>query len=614
MRTHSLRYWIMTAFMLLILFLSILMGSFGFYLIRNEIIEKTQQQMTQNIKAARLIYEGKIGEIGRSLGLVRGDEDLCEVRRKADLDYIYLVEKNDFDRIKSNIAEKASRGQEIGGTRIISKEEILEMEKELLVREEIKVIDTPRARPRDLESLDSLMALEYARPIYDDREEIRAVLYGGTIINENYELVDRIKEIVFEDDLYRSKPVGTVTIFQGDVRVATNVLDEEGERAIGTRLSEKVYDNVFVEDGMWLDRAFVVGEWYLTAYEPIKNVEGGVIGVLYTGMLEQPFSDMARNVFLVFILITLTAVFLALILSLILTSKIVRPVKYVLDGIDKISSGDLQHRVRTDTALKELDHLALDFNGMAESLDKKNAQILAVTHKREALNKRYLDLIGFVSHELKGILASTVMNAYSVRDGFLGMVNFKQQKALNSITRNLDHLDATVKNFLNLSRIEKGELDLTRRPVSVKKDIFDAAVDTFQKQMEEKKIEVHNEIDPDLILNVDRDLMQVVANNLISNAVKYGLESGSIKLASKLENGRVKILVYNSGRQISEEERKTLFNRFIRLDSPETKKAKGTGLGLFITKEIVETHGGTITVEPSRGGNTFIIDLEREEK
>lgn len=590
------------------------MGSFGFYLIRNEIVKKAQQQMTQNIKAARLIYEGKIGAMGRSLGFVTIEEDLCEVRRKADLDYIHLVEKSDFDLIRSDIAEIASRGYAKGGTRIISKEEIQEMDKELLIREEIKVIDTPRSRPKDLDSLENLMALEYARPLYDDKGEISAVLYGGTIINKNYELVDRIKEIVFEDDLYRSKPVGTVTIFQGDVRVATNVLDKEGARAIGTRLSKKVYDNVLIKNEMWLDRAFVVDEWYLTAYEPIENVKGDVIGVLYAGMLEQPFTDMTRNVFLIFILITATAVFLALVMSIALTGKITHPVRHVLDGIDKISSGDLQHRVRTDTALKELNHLALSFNGMAESLDKKNSQLLAVTHKREALNKRYLDLIGFVSHELKGILASTVLNAYSVRDGFLGMVNFKQQKALDSITRNLDHLDATVKNFLNLSRIEKGELDLSRRPVPVKKEIFDAAVETFQKQMEEKNISVINKIDPDLILNVDRDLLQVVANNLISNAVKYGYENGLIKLASSIENSRVKLLVYNSGRRISEEECKTLFDRFIRLDSPETKKAKGTGLGLFITKEIVETHGGSITVEPTEGGNTFIIDLEREEQ
>jgi two-component system, NtrC family, sensor kinase len=614
MRTRSLKTSIVTSFFVVILFLSISIGALGFHVIMNEIIKKAQHQMTQNIKAARLIYENETDSIGIYLELVTELDDLEAIRQKASLDYLSILEINDLDKVESEIVKRAAGGEATGGTRIISKEE-MSRRGELFPRiGQIDIIDTPRARPGGPEVLEDLMAIEYARPVRGDDGSISGVLYGGRIINTDSALVDRIRDLVFEDRFYGSKPVGTVTIFQDDVRISTNVLTLKGDRAIGTRLSEKVYDNVVTGGQLWLDRAFVVNDWYLTAYEPIKNVTGDTIGVLYVGMLEQPFGDMTRNIFMVFVAIIVAAVILAVLISFLLAGAITRPVRSVLGGIDKISDGQLEYRVRTDTALKELNYLAISFNDMAASLDAKNKELLAANARRETLNKRYLDLIGFVSHELKGILSSTILNAYSVRDGFLGMVNFKQQKALDSITRNLDHLDATVKNFLNLSRIEKGKMAVNKRPVLIKKDVFDTAVETFYKQMSEKGIEVKNDIQLDLSVLADRDLMQVVANNLISNAVKYGDKGGIIKLSSECSDGKVRISVYNDGRIITEEEKASLFRRFTRLDSPETRKAKGTGLGLFIVKEIVTGHGGDITVEAGEKGNTFVFDIEKGEE
>ena len=196
-------------------------------------------------------------------------------------------------------------------------------------------------------------------------------------------------------------------------------------------------------------------------------------------------------------------------------------------------------------------------------------------------NKRYLDLISFVSHELKGILASTILNAYSVRDGFLGMVNFKQQKALDSITRNLDYLESTVKNFLGLSRIEKGELTVNKSMISLKEDIIDVSLDAFMKQIQEKNIEIINETGPELEINADRTLLLIAVNNLINNAVKYGDKSGQIKIKSEYKEDMVEISVYNQGIPISEDQKQKLFKRFSRLDVPEHKRGKRHGIRAF---------------------------------
>jgi signal transduction histidine kinase len=228
------------------------------------------------------------------------------------------------------------------------------------------------------------------------------------------------------------------------------------------------------------------------------------------------------------------------------------------------------------------------------------------------LNKSYLDLIGFVAHELKGMLASAVINAYSLRDGLLGMLNFKQKKAIDSICRNLDYLDATVKKFLNLSRIEREKLEINKQPIFLRKDIAEVSIQTFAKLIEDKQMTVINRIDPTIRVNADPDLMQIVMNNLINNAAKYGVEGGRIELSSRLLNGKVEVEVYNDGRPIQPNEIPMLFKKFSRLDNPEKKKVKGTGLGLYITKQIIEAHGGSIRVEPRANGNAFIFQIERK--
>lgn len=228
------------------------------------------------------------------------------------------------------------------------------------------------------------------------------------------------------------------------------------------------------------------------------------------------------------------------------------------------------------------------------------------------LNKSYLDLLGFVAHELKGLLSSAVINAYSLRDGLLGMINFKQKKAVDSICRNLDYLDATVKKFLNLSRIERGNLDVNKTEFSLGKDVFENSIQTFARQFSTKKMQVENRIDPDIRVKADMDLLQIVANNLVNNAVKYGSEGGRVLLTASQSEGFVTVDVYNDARPITPQMVDQLFKKFSRLDVPEKKQVKGTGLGLYITRQIIEAHGGTIRVEPRDNGNSFIFTIHKE--
>jgi two-component system NtrC family sensor kinase len=437
------------------------------------------------------------------------------------------------------------------------------------------------------------------------------VVYGGRVANQDNYLVDRIRDLVFGQEMYEKWPVGTVTIFLDDVRICTNVLDEKGNRAIGTRVSKEVYQQVVNKGQRWHDRAFVVNRWYMTAYEPIRNINGTIIGMLYVGMLESPFNALAARALAAFVAVVLLASAAAFVFAIWLADSVSRPLINLLDATKKLSRGELGHEVQTHGTILETNELAESFNEMSIQLEQREDRLKVTNEKLEDLNKSYLDLLGFVAHELKGILSSTMMNAYSIHDGFLGMINFKQKKAVDSICRNLDYLAATVKKFLNLSRIERGNLEINKTYFNLWDGIFEPAVQTFAKQINDRGMKLVTEIEPAICVHADQDLMQIVANNLVNNAAKYGSDNGKIILRGRQDEKTVTVEVYNDGRPITSEQTAKLFKKFSRLDVPEKKQVKGTGLGLYITRQIVESHGGSIRVEPKENGNSFIFTIER---
>lgn len=228
----------------------------------------------------------------------------------------------------------------------------------------------------------------------------------------------------------------------------------------------------------------------------------------------------------------------------------------------------------------------------------------------EEYNKIYLDLIDFVSHELKGILSSVILNVYSLKQGILGPINESQRKILVSISRNLDYLSQTVKNFLNLSRIERGNLVLDKKEVLLKEEIFDIFDESFSQSLEEKSLKFENNLEDNCKVFADKELLQVVAHNLISNALKYSLVGGRIIVSSrKIDNEKIEVEVYNDGIPLKEEQLEKLFKRFSRILIKGQEKVKGTGIGLFISKEIVERHNGLIWAEPKPQGNSFKFSL-----
>lgn len=611
MHTATLQIRIFRSFLLVILLLGASIALFGSHVINSIVIERAQKQLLNDMKVAHLVYNNELDVMKRSFDVIRYVTNIEELRIRLALDYLFIIGRPQADASKSELVRTAFKGESVGGTRVIERAELEAMGGDIYRRCEIAVKSTPKSRPSALKTLDRALAIEYAKPLFDSDGVVTSVLCGGKLINRNFALVNKIRDSVFENKLYRGKPVGTVTIFLDDTRIATNVLDEDGKLAVGTRVSQTVYENVVERGRSWLDRAFVVTDWYLTAYEPIRDAGNNIVGILYVGILEKPFSDLRRNILLVFSAIIAGAVVMATVISVVIGRTISHPFGKLTEATERISAGQLHHRIKPDRRFTELNRLALSFNDMARKLNARERKLRDANHQLAELNKSYLDLIGFVSHELKGMLGSIVMNVYSLKDGFLGPLNEKQQKAVDSSARSLDHFESVVKNYLDLSRIEKGELELHPSAFDLCDALIRPAMEHFEKQAAERKIAIENRIAPGIAVRGDRNLLAIVCNNLLGNAVKYGEPGGRIVLEADVSRpDLVSVGFYNDGVPIPARQVDLLFRKFSRL--PGSEKTKGTGLGLFIVKQIVEKHGGVVRAEPQEKGNKFVFTIQKE--
>ncbi len=449
---------------------------------------------------------------------------------------------------------------------------------------------------------------------------VLGVVMMGNLLNGAVDKVDRIRGSLFLNEQHDGRPVGTATVFMGDRRISTNVLDADGQRAIGTRASEEVSARVLRQGQSWTGRAWVVNAWYLSRYDPIRDPDGTVIGMLYIGALEQQYLDLRTAAVRMSLWLVLAAMLVALsVLYLMLRTTILDPVRRLHLATQRLASGDLAYRVAVP-ARDELGELSASFNSMAgrllsdqEEIERGRAALEQRNAELASTNRNYLDMLGFVSHELKAPLGSAALGLYSVKDGFLGALTEQQKRVLTGVGQNLDFLNEMVRHYLDLSRVEKGELNVRKGWVRLRDEVVEPVLETLATALERKCIRVENKLAPGLRVYADKDLLRVVYDNLLSNAIKYGRDDGWIRLNAELKNGAISLSVENAGEGIPREQCDRLFRKFSRLTPLEETGQKGTGLGLYICKAIVEQHGGTIGVDSEEGRWTrFALTLPLE--
>jgi two-component system NtrC family sensor kinase len=434
-------------------------------------------------------------------------------------------------------------------------------------------------------------------------EKMIGIISAGFLLNGNNDLVDEIRDSILYGDYYKGRSVNTVTIFMGDKRIATNVVGENAGRATGTRASEKIVSTVMQNGDPWTGRAWVVDAWYLSRYESIRNPDGGIIGMLYVGELEEKYRDIRFKAVTSILSVILAAMVFSILVFTFIAWGILVPVKNLHNATLMLMNGDRKARIKGNYS-GEIGHLTNSFNNMANDIEKhtleiekKQKELAALNNELELTNRNYIDMLGFVSHELKNPLASAVMGLHTVKDGYLGELNEKQLKALNSVAESLDYFKDLIKNYLDLSRLEKGEYIVQRQNIFLKNAVIDPVLQQFTEEFKSRHISIDLGVHDDTKVDADPDLLRIVYDNLISNAVKYGKEGGVIRLREKIVDGRFVFSVYNEGVGIPKEKMTLLFKKFSRIYRAEHAGKRGTGLGLYSCHEIIKKHGGKIWAE-----------------
>ncbi|MEJ2210601.1 MAG: HAMP domain-containing sensor histidine kinase, partial [Anaerolineae bacterium] len=254
-------------------------------------------------------------------------------------------------------------------------------------------------------------------------------------------------------------------------------------------------------------------------------------------------------------------------------------------------------RPPADPAEAPGDEVRSPIEGVQARLDALRARC----EELEALNRNYMDMLGFVAHELKSPLASAVMNLYMIKDAFLGPVNPAQDHALDIACQSLAYIEDMIRNYLDLSRLEKAEMHVVKTYFPLQTRIVGPVLDGMAQALERQRMAVEDHIPGGKVVYADANLLRIVYENLLSNAVKYGRDGSAILLEAEEREDNVALSVQNEGPGIPAEEVSRLFQRFSRLYHPEHAARRGTGLGLYICKEIVEKHGGEISVQSEPG-------------
>jgi signal transduction histidine kinase len=221
-------------------------------------------------------------------------------------------------------------------------------------------------------------------------------------------------------------------------------------------------------------------------------------------------------------------------------------------------------------------------------------------------------MLGFVSHELKNTLGTIYTAARSLDAGLVGELTEAQSRMVRSIRRSIDSAVEMTRHYLDLSRIEKGELKVEKADIDLVGDVVEPVLGELDEAIGERAVNVEQNLPDSLPLRGDAALLRVVYKNLLDNALKYGREGGTIKLSHEQSDGTHVLHVWNEGEGLAPDEIEGLFRKFVRFD--EDVRRKGTGLGLFITREVIEKHGGRIRAESDEGEwIDFIFTLPAED-
>jgi len=544
-------------------------------------------------------------------------------RLKADLDFLYFLPANMGQAAaRWPIVAAARAGQQKSAIDIFSAADLADLSPQLAARARLNLVPTKAAVPSDRTEETRGMVVHVASPAPG------GVLVGGVLLNRNLHFIDQMNDLVYPADRNAIEKTGTATLFLDDVRISTNVRLFADVRALGTRVSAAVRRRVLDEGKVWLARAFVVNDWYVSAYEPIIDSFGARVGMLYVGFQEAPYAD-ARRRTLYQIALTFG---LVLLLSVPVLLRWARGIFQPLERMDAVmrtvESGDLGARVGLKVAEDEISRVAAHLDNLLDELqereqrlrdwaqeletrvsertaDLKRANLQLDQTMRQLIVSEKLAAIGEitagVAHEINNPLAVIQGNFDVVRED-LGPRAESLRTEFTLIQEQIQAIHILVSKLLGFARPEEyaetgvgiDPCETIRETLPLVQHLLTGAAISLELSLKAKSL-----------VSINQTELQQVLVNLLVNAVQAMPLGGVLRISASDKGDQLQIVVEDSGAGMPPDVLARIFDPFY-----TTKRAEGTGLGLSISRTLINRAGGAITASSVIGqGSRFEVML-----
>jgi len=648
----SLRAKITLSFVLIVICGTAISTFLGSKIVTRAMLNEAVKQIRHGLNAADMVYKTRLETVRQSVSGAAETEQLAIALRAEEKDQLpavltHMRENNrlhflGFVEAGSGWVARASRtaveppdslpvavrdfvssassGRIAAGTELFSREALRQEDSALAER---AIISSPDGSG---EPVTQGMVLMAAAPVQTS-SGFMGVLYGGLLLNRNDELINRINEFVFGGKDYSGSSAGTVSIFMNDVRIATNVMGASGKYEVGIRTSPEVRNTVLSQGSRYYGRRNIGGNWNQTAYEPIRDHTGNIVGILFVGIPEIPFLDVRTSMMLTFLLVAGIGVLVVLALTYLITRSMIQPLEEIAKASNRIAAGDFEQPVNIHSR-DEIGILANSFNKMLASIKTMKAELEEWGRTlEEKVHKRTEELVTVQtqmaqSEKLASIGRLAAGVAHEINNPLGGILTFSTL-ALEDCDE--DHplkqsLEVIVKQTLRCRETVKGLLDFARQSSSTPSltevnTVVDKTLLLLENQTMFQNIRTVRHFGPDLPnVLIDAGQLQQVVINLVINAVDAMEENGvlTIKTCKAPNTEEILLRISDTGKGIPESILPLIFEPFF-----TTKKVgKGTGLGLSIVHGIVTRAGGNIEVATSPKGATFTVRLPiaREDK
>jgi two-component system NtrC family sensor kinase len=630
----SLRSRLLISFVSIVVLGGLFSSLLGLRLI-NRILPKVENVLVLDLGGAHEIYRQYSSNIAAEVRLTaqqpfvrdhvqkREIEDLVTplqvIRQSEDLDLLILTdthgnvllrvgnpgEHRKADGIESLVGQVVRLRTDVASTLVLSGPELALESVPLVERANIQGIPTAHAGSLVGEDASAGLLAVGAAPVVSESGELLGVLCGGQLLNKQNAIVDRVRNTLYREEKYDGREVAVVSIFLGDKRIATSMTLPTGARAVGTLLSEDVRDRVLGKGEQWIQPVYILDDRYLSAYEPIRDPKGAVIGVLGLGLLERKFKEAEHRELGAIALFTGLAVLLAVIASYLLSNSIMKPLNSLIAAKEKMIAGASLDGVDLEHAPREIAALGKSFNALVSAIHERDQQMRRQTQEKLIRSDRLAmvgQLASGVAHEINNPLGSILLFSRLI---------MQQVPPEGRVRENLDRIEKETKRCHNIVR---SLLDFARqRPPLVESlelnPLMDATLTVFEDQYLFHNIEVVKSYASDLpALQGDSAQLQQVFMNIIMNAVDAMDGKGCLTLETRKgdQSGYVEISITDTGSGIAPENVERIFDPFF-----TTKEVgHGTGLGLSVSYGIIQTHQGDISVSSVPGsGSRFTVTL-----